>query len=196
MKDKARKITKAAEDLFIDRRFHEVTLDEVAQQAHVGKGTIYRYFDDKEDLYLKTLLAGLDELVRSLEEMAEAGDEGADLLDLARQHVQSRQQRRPLFALLRSEELRKAKHERGMWPQFKKRIKAIKDIYRSTIERGMAEGRYRSDMDAELLASFLMGMLRAGGRVTEEAPEDLAREAVAVLERGIVCEKWEREKKT
>lgn len=189
MADKARTITQAAEELFIDRRFHEVTLDEVAQRAHVGKGTIYRYFEDKEDLYLKTLLAGLDELVESLEDMMGQEDEGADLLDLARWHVKSRQRRRPLFALLRSEELRKAKHERGLWPEFKKRIKAVREIYRKAIAQGMETGRYRSDVDAELLASFLMGMLRTAGRVVDSEGDELAREAVAVLERGIVPRK-------
>jgi len=52
----------AAEELFTSRRFHEITLDEVAQAAHVGKGTIYRYFKDKDDLFFQTASAGLDAL--------------------------------------------------------------------------------------------------------------------------------------
>jgi AcrR family transcriptional regulator len=185
MKDKARQISRAAEELFMTRRYHEVTLDEVAAQAGVGKGTIYRYFQDKEDLYLRTLLAGFDELVASLQEMAGEDGESASLLELARHHVGFVERRRALFALLRSEELRKAKHERNLWPKFKGRIHAIHRVYAAAIERGMEEGSYDPETKPDLVASFLMGMLRAGGRMFKGERDDLAREAVAVLERGI-----------
>ena len=45
---KERRIMEAAERLFTSRRFHEITLEEVAQAAKVGKGTIY--LDDLEIL--------------------------------------------------------------------------------------------------------------------------------------------------
>ena len=185
MKEKAIQIARAAEELFLARRYHEVTLDEVATRAGVGKGTIYRYFQDKEDLYLRTLLAGFDELVLSLEDMASEEENAADLLDLARHHVEFVDRRRPLFALLRSEELRKAKRERNLWPKFRKRKESILEVYASVIERGIDAGLYAPDTDPELTASFLMGMLRAGGRLLKGKAKDLAKEAVAVLERGI-----------
>ncbi|MFW5923531.1 MAG: hypothetical protein ACOCSQ_04005, partial [Planctomycetota bacterium] len=96
-----------------------------------------------------------------------------------------------LFALLRSEELRRAKRERNLWPEFKRRIRAIMDVYRRTIERGIQEGRYRRDVDPELAASFLMGMLRNGGRVFEGDENELADRAVKVLEGGIMAEDTE-----
>ena len=51
--DKRIAIMRAAERLFHNRRFHEVTLEEVAEAAQVGKGTIYRYFADKDDLFFQ-----------------------------------------------------------------------------------------------------------------------------------------------
>ncbi|MCD6496685.1 MAG: TetR/AcrR family transcriptional regulator [Deltaproteobacteria bacterium] len=47
-RDKKQEIMNAVEHLFRNRRFHEVTLDEVAKEAQVGKGTIYRFFSDND----------------------------------------------------------------------------------------------------------------------------------------------------
>src|SRR5213592_1907800 len=41
--------------LFGTQHFHEVRMDDVATEAGVGKGTIYRYFEDKDELYLALL---------------------------------------------------------------------------------------------------------------------------------------------
>ena len=52
--DKRQQIMQAAERLFLGKRFHEVTTDEVAREAHVGKGTIYRHFKTKDELFFET----------------------------------------------------------------------------------------------------------------------------------------------
>ena len=59
---KRRAILNAAENLFLSRRFDQVTLDEVCRKAGVGKGTIYRYFDSKEELLAEVILSGMDDL--------------------------------------------------------------------------------------------------------------------------------------
>src|SRR5438132_288135 len=51
----ADKMLDAAVALFGRRRFHEVRMDDIAAEAEVGKGTLYRYFTDKEELYLALL---------------------------------------------------------------------------------------------------------------------------------------------
>ena len=42
----------AAARLFGTQRFHEVRMDDIAAEAEVSKGTLYRYFKDKDELYL------------------------------------------------------------------------------------------------------------------------------------------------
>src|SRR5271156_6007247 len=53
--EQAEKMLDAAVELFGRRRFHEVRMEDIAAEAEVGKGTIYRYFADKEELYLALL---------------------------------------------------------------------------------------------------------------------------------------------
>ncbi|KIU13006.1 TetR family transcriptional regulator [Bacillus subtilis] len=43
-------IMKASVSLFTERGFDATTIPMIAERAHVGTGTIYRYFDSKETL--------------------------------------------------------------------------------------------------------------------------------------------------
>src|SRR6266542_7133335 len=57
----------AAGRLFGCQRFHEVRMEDIAAAAKVGKGTLYRYFHDKEELYLALLERASGDLLRRLE---------------------------------------------------------------------------------------------------------------------------------
>jgi AcrR family transcriptional regulator len=50
-----RHILEAAREVFFRDGFVEANLDEVAQRAGVAKGTLYRYFENKGDLYVAVL---------------------------------------------------------------------------------------------------------------------------------------------
>src|SRR5262245_48029316 len=61
----------AAAKLFATHRFHEARMEDIAALAEVGKGTLYRYFKDKEELYLALLeRAGEGRAVRLEEALA------------------------------------------------------------------------------------------------------------------------------
>ncbi|HSE95553.1 MAG TPA: helix-turn-helix domain-containing protein, partial [Methylomirabilota bacterium] len=49
---KRTQILEAASRVFGAGVYHLVNMDEIAHVAGVGKGTLYRYFPSKEDLYL------------------------------------------------------------------------------------------------------------------------------------------------
>jgi AcrR family transcriptional regulator len=50
-----RRILDAARDVFFRDGFMAANLDEVAERAGVAKGTLYRYFESKADLYVAVL---------------------------------------------------------------------------------------------------------------------------------------------
>jgi AcrR family transcriptional regulator len=60
-------IVGAASRVFAARPYHVVCMDDVAEAARVGKGTLYRYFPSKEDLYLGVVAGAFDLLIRRLE---------------------------------------------------------------------------------------------------------------------------------
>src|SRR5947209_13962022 len=62
----AEKILAAAARLFATHRFHEARMEDIAAVAEVGKGTLYRYFKDKEELYLALLERAAETILEKL----------------------------------------------------------------------------------------------------------------------------------
>ncbi len=63
---KRERLKQAAFDLFAERGFDDVTVDEVADRAEVSKSTLFRYFETKEDLLLVDARMHRDALLRAL----------------------------------------------------------------------------------------------------------------------------------
>ena len=63
---KRKLITDTAARLFATRPFDKVRLDDIAAEARLGKGTLYVYFDSKEDLYFSLIYEGFAALVDRL----------------------------------------------------------------------------------------------------------------------------------
>ncbi len=55
-----RNILDAARQVFFEQGFEKANLDEVARLAGIAKGTIYRYFESKAELYVEVLLRNAD----------------------------------------------------------------------------------------------------------------------------------------
>jgi AcrR family transcriptional regulator len=61
-----RRILNAARRVFLEQGFLDANLNEVAAQAGVGKGTLYRHFENKGELYVAMLSEHAGELPRAL----------------------------------------------------------------------------------------------------------------------------------
>src|ERR1700683_2147796 len=70
--NKRRKIVAAAVKLFSENPFHKVHLDQVAEAAGVGKGTVYIYFKSKEDLYYSSVYDGVSGVVERVNQQLAA----------------------------------------------------------------------------------------------------------------------------
>ena len=69
-REKARRqqeILAAAKEIFFEKGTHQATMDDVAAQAEVSKGTVYLYFQSKESILAHLLLEGLSILLSQLE---------------------------------------------------------------------------------------------------------------------------------
>ncbi len=55
-----RRILDSARQVFFREGFESANLDEVANLAGVAKGTIYRYFESKAELYVAVLVHNAD----------------------------------------------------------------------------------------------------------------------------------------
>ncbi len=72
------RMLEAAGEQFAHKGFTDADLDTIAATAHVGKGTIYNYFRDKQDLYIHAMVHALEvsfetvyERIKDIEEPVE-----------------------------------------------------------------------------------------------------------------------------
>ena len=69
------KILDAALEVFAEKGFHVATVDEIAERAGVGKGTLYRYFANKETLFNELVRLRLEELEKSAKAVLDGQDD-------------------------------------------------------------------------------------------------------------------------
>jgi len=66
--DKAEIILDAADKIFKRYGYTKTTMDDIAHEAMIGKGTIYYYFKTKEDIFLTIMKKSIDEIAVVLKE--------------------------------------------------------------------------------------------------------------------------------
>jgi AcrR family transcriptional regulator len=179
--EKHHAIMLAAEKLFTSRRFHEITMEDVAAAANVAKGTIYLYFQDKEDLFAQTCTAGFEELCELLaREVPEDAPFADQLLTACKQISQFFEQRHQLMRMMQAEEARMFYLKGGVHDRWMEKRKQLVTVVAGILARGAEAGQIRSDVPPDVLANILLGMLRARGRDLVGAPPEASRHEVVV----------------
>lgn len=190
MSEKAAQILKTAEKLFATGRYHEITLDEICREAGVGKGTVYRYFQDKEDLFWQVILSGLDELVESVNRVGEEETDPAEgLRRVAGCIADFFAQRAALFGLMWSERLRGSSRKKKVRKQWRKKDEGMLAVAAGFIAKGMEQGRYASQFSPKAAARLLLGMIRTGLWNRQDMPggNDWPSAIVELFEKGILA---------
>ena len=167
-RDRRIDIMQAAEKLFTSRRYHEISLDDVVQEAKVGKGTLYRYFENKDDLFFQITTSGFEELCELLATVPGQISFKEHLLDACRNVSGFFSRRRQLFRMMQSEEARmcwKQGEGRARWMETREKLVSM---VASILRRGASEGHIRSDVAPEILASYLLGLLRTRVREMDD----------------------------
>ena len=172
-------ILDAAARLFGGRPFHEVRMDDIATEAEVGKGTLYRYFQTKDDLYLKLLARAAEQYADRLRRIAAgAASARAGLAAVAAAVIQFFDERPGLLELIQRAEV-----ERGRGPDFPwhgAREEVLR-LLRGLFAEGLKRGEF-TVADPELATLLLAGGLRTLLRHGKKPrPADLAQRVVDVL---------------
>lgn len=175
----------AAERLFTNRRFHEITLDEVARAAGVGKGTIYLHFADKEDLFFQVATSGFTQLCEIVERGTATGEpfhEG--LVAVCRQISAFFQRRRQLLRMMQTEDGRLGSDHGARRERWLDQRRPLVTALGKIIAGGVREGVVRPDVPPAALAALLLGMLRTRARELEAADEISLDTVVGLFLRG------------
>lgn len=95
-------ILTAAESLFLNKNYADVTVTEIAAEANVTKGALYHHFHSKEDVYLTMMHAELEDKRHMLHEAVEMeGDCQSRLRRLTEIFLELPKEKRDLMKLVR-----------------------------------------------------------------------------------------------
>lgn len=94
-------ILRVARKLFFERGFKAVTVDLIAAKAEVSKGSIYLYFDSKEEIYTQILISANIERHKDIENFGKRNGTASELLlNFAREYVDFFLDNNELFRIL------------------------------------------------------------------------------------------------
>ncbi|MBT3343123.1 MAG: TetR/AcrR family transcriptional regulator [Gemmatimonadetes bacterium] len=178
-------IVRAAEHQFAERRFDEVLMAEVAAEAGVGKGTLYRYFEDKETLYFAVVMEGFEALIERLRGADTTGDPVERLQQTVASIVGYLRRDRFFFRLMGRDE-GEGQRRRSFRAEWKQRRAALIDEVAQILQDGAAAGVFEIrhlHTDAQLL----LGMVRTCMRFNEQGLDDeqVVAEIMRIYTRGI-----------
>ena len=150
MNKKAQKILSATVRLMLSGGVKKTTMDEIAEAASASKVTVYKYFTDKDTLYLHTgryLLADAAARLRSaVQGQGSLQQRLAAVLDAIVAYTDSGN-----FALCR--EL--AACQPAMDKELAAYQQAYRDVLLTLIDEGVAAGIIQSGLDREMLFSYI-----------------------------------------
>ena len=181
-------ILNAAAEVFQNRRFDEVTLDEIAVRAGVGKGTIYLYFSNKEDLFVQMAVDGVEAMAVRMREIAALDGSFRERFFLFGHEVGAFVEKRSIMFRLMyqtgSTEIRE---------EFFCYHRELVTATRGLLQKGGGEGAFRSDFTLAQLHCLLIGPLLFRFRLNEFNQDQIEVEpllrlfwdAAAVKEPGV-----------
>ncbi len=178
-------IVHCAAEVFSQREFHEVLTDDIAQRLGIGKGTIYRYFDSKEALYLAAIGEGLNGLHVAITTVLEQNAPlQATIEALVRTMITYFWRQRDFFVLMQRLESKLRPEERADWR--KNRNEAI-DMVCRRLDSAVASGEV-VPLNTRLAVEILFGMIRAAClyRAENDRPDDLSGLVTTLFLRGVI----------
>jgi AcrR family transcriptional regulator len=186
---KRTQILRAATEIFSSREFHTVPVDDIAAAAGVGKGTLYLYFPNKEQLFYASILDALDVLLGELTE-ATRDRRGEDALAAFVGGMLGFFWRRRQLVVLMHRYEHKLREPEGV--DWRARRAAILALARTTIRplhRGLPAA------DAALATEMLMALIRAAilNHQERDRPERVTRLVTDVFLNGVAGGRVQRE---
>ena len=137
-------ILDAALELFSEKGYHRVSMQEIAEKAEFAVGTLYKFFKNKDALY-RALMLGLSEQFNELlnEALDGAEDEVEQLRCFARAKSDHFRRHAPQIRLYLAETKgSKAKAMAELDAEMRKRRKVFMKTLAAVFEQGIANGRF------------------------------------------------------
>jgi len=166
-------IIDASRKLLADKDFDEVSMNEIAGEVGLGKGTLYLYFKNKESLYFAVVLRGTRIWAKMVKEEVKKGNSGLEKLILYNNANREFSNKYPdYFRLLYSPTSIKKQFDMDKmnsseeFQEVRELFKEIMFVGMDSIQTGITDGEIRPDVDpveaAILLSVIFNGKVNMG----------------------------------
>lgn len=190
-------ILQVAEEVLMEKGYHETSMDEIAARVGIAKGTVYLHFPSKEDLVVAIFARDMQEFLQAVEaeienaaasELTVRAKLGAVLHFMYGGLFSKRAQL--LSTMYNNTDLRRFFHEKGtcmrdIWEQLATRITAL-------LEEGKAAGEFDASIPTNVMLSAFFSLLspRSYERLLVEAhmsPDELVMHLARIYFKGIAA---------
>nr|WP_202501422.1 TetR/AcrR family transcriptional regulator [Streptomyces sp. SID5785] len=177
-----------AAEVFAEQGYNATTVRKIADHAGMLAGSLYYHFDSKESMLEEILRTFLDELWSGYDTVLDADLGPRETLQaLVTESFREIDRHRPAVAIYQKESRQLAAQDRFEFLAASQR--RFEKTWLTTLERGVADGVFRSDLDIRLTYRFVRDTVwvaaswyRPGGH---HSPEEIARQYLSMVLDGI-----------
>jgi TetR/AcrR family transcriptional regulator len=178
-------IIDAAEKLFFSRGYESVTMDDIAKETELARGTLYLYFKNKDNIYIAIGIRGLKILNGLFKEGYLKGESGIEKIQSMLLAVYEFSKKYPgYYATIGN--LQGRGLDKKDFPEMEEMESVHGDSFRIVLEAfnvGMRDGTVRSDVDPAKAAFILTASIQS---VLNTSPDDgLVEYAVDMMLRSV-----------
>lgn len=156
-KPKYNQIIEAAVEVIAENGYHASRVSNIADRAGVADGTIYLYFENKEDILVSVFKEKMGSFISKVEKsIAEKDDASDKLYTLIHSHFSQLNKDRSL-AIVTQLELRQSKPE--LRREINNVLKSYLNIIDSIVHLGMENEQFRNDINPKLIRQMIFGTL-------------------------------------
>jgi TetR/AcrR family transcriptional regulator, fatty acid metabolism regulator protein len=154
---KRERILRAAIDVFSAHGYFNAKVAQIAKAAGVADGTIYLYFDGKEDLLITIFREHTRNYLQALERRLANINRAEDRLRIAVKHHLETLGRDRALAIVSQVELRHSLKFMSLLSQ--EEVADYLNIIRKIVEQGQLEAAFRRNVHPQLVAKAIFGIL-------------------------------------
>ena len=154
---KRERILRAAVDVFAEYGYFNAKVAQIAKAAGVADGTIYLYFDGKEDLLITIFREHTRNYLRTLEQALANVNRAEERLRIAVRHHLETLGRDRALAVVSQVELRHSLKFMSLFSQ--QEVKDYLNVIRKIVEHGQQDGSFRRNVHPQLVAKSVFGVL-------------------------------------
>jgi AcrR family transcriptional regulator len=152
-------ILSSARALFKENGFHNTRMDDIAQNAGVGKGTLYEYFKNKQEIFDETCVECVKSIFERVEEISVMDISFKEkiliLFNERKNTIDEELDKNPIDLIMSYKNIISEKVLKIMFDHISDTNKIMVEI----IDQGKDEGVIRKDIPSDIIACAIVGTM-------------------------------------